>query len=70
MFAVYNQGIADTAMLTVCNLGKYLDWQLHISLAKVCGQKFVQPLKTMIYVVVLGREAIFVFYIVEVAKGR
>ena len=45
MFAVYNQGIADTAMLTVSNPGKYLDWQLHISLAKVCGWKFVQPLK-------------------------
>ena len=57
-------------MLIVYNQGKGLDWELHISLAKGYGQKFVQQLKTMIYVAVLGREAVFFFYMVQVSKGR
>ena len=64
MLTVYNQGKSDTAMLTVYNQGKDLHWQFDISLAKDYGQKFVQPLKTM------SRDAIFLFYMVYVSKGR
>ena len=38
MLIVYNQGKADTSMLTVYNQGKDLDWQLHISLAKAMAR--------------------------------
>ena len=43
---------------------------MHISLANGYGLKFVQPFRTMIYVVGLGRETIFLFYMVQVSKGR
>ena len=43
---------------------------MHISLAKGYGYKFVQPFKTLIYVALLGREAIFVFYMAQISKGR
>ena len=45
-------------MLTVYNQGKELDWQFQIFLAKGYDSKFVQPLKTIIYITMLGREAI------------
>ena len=67
MLAVYYQGKAD---LTVYNHGNDLDGQLHFSLAKGYGQSFVQPLKTMIYAAVLDAIAIFLFYMVQVSKGR
>ena len=65
---VFYEKISDTVMLTVYNQDKDLDWQLHISVAKGYGYKFVQPIKTMIYVIVLGRQATFLFYTVEVSK--
>ena len=43
------------------NQGKNLEWQLNISLAKDYGQKFVQQLKTIICVAVLGGKAISIF---------
>ena len=65
---VFYEKISDTVMLTVYNQDKVLDWQLNISVAKGYGYKFVQPIKTMIYVIVLGRQATFLFYTVEVSK--
>ena len=65
---VFYEKISDTVMLTVYNQDKDLDWQLNISVAKGYGYKFVQPIKTMIYVIVLGRQATFLFYTVEVSK--
>ena len=65
---VFYEKISDTVMLTVYNQDKVLDWQLNISVAKGYGYKFVQPIKTMIYVIVLGRQATFLFYMVEVSK--
>ena len=65
---VFYEKISDTVMLTVYNQDKVLDWQLNISVAKGYGYKFVQPIKTMIYVTVLGRQATFLFYMVEVSK--
>ena len=65
---VFYEKISDTVMLTVYNQDKDLDWQLHISVAKGYGYKFVQPIKRMIYVIVLSRQATFLFYMVEVSK--
>ena len=50
------------------NQGKDLDWQLQISLAK--GYKFVQQLKTMIHVAVLGKRSYPVIHTALVSKGR
>ena len=52
------------------NKGKDLEWQLYISLAKGYGQKYGQHLKTIIYAAVLGREAVFFFYMALVSKER
>ena len=51
-------------MLTVYNQ------ELHISLAKGYDQKSVQPLKIMIYVAVLGREAISLFLHGSTKQGK
>ena len=67
---IFYDKISDTTTYDDSNQDKDLECHVHISLAKD-SLKFVQALKIMIYVVVSGREAIFLFfYMVQVIKGR
>ena len=66
VWKVFYEKILDN----IIRVDKYLDRQLHVSLAKGYGYKFVQPLKTIIYVAVLSRGAFSLFCMVQVSKGR